>query len=295
MPNRLVREGFLDSEAIHALSDAAECFFHRLMLAADDAGRMDGRVEILRARLFPLDLSRRASDVEKTLSECVSRGLVTPYEWRGQRFLQITKWQRCSPCVTSKFPWRDGSFRFAYVKRETRDGEKDFVASSVGMSIPSVRDADPIAPITPPMCGDVDGDVDVEEQGASPAAPPPAEPAEKQPTAARLPGDWTLPDDWRAWAAAKRPDLDLTEQGEKFADFWRSQPGVKGRKTDWLATWRNWIRNEKRAAGFSPPAAVSPRQPPAAEVMARHRPATVADPARVKDLLADLGKEFGRE
>lgn len=160
MPNRVLREGFLDSEAIHALSDAAECFFHRLLLAADDAGRMDGRVEILRARLFPLDLSRRASDVEKTLSECVKQGLVIPYEWKGQRFLQIAKWQRCSPCVTSKFPWRDGSFRIVYVKLDTRDGEKDFASTSVGSPIPSASLLDGIGPVIPPMYGDEDGNED---------------------------------------------------------------------------------------------------------------------------------------
>lgn len=160
MPNRLIREGFLDSEAIHALSDAAECFFHRLMLTADDAGRMDGRVEILRARLFPLDISRRASDVEKTLSECVSQGLVIPYEWKGQRFLQIAKWQRCSPCVTSKHPWKDGTFRIEYVKAETRDGQKDFSATSLPMDKGSVRDTDGIEVVIPPMTGDGDGDGD---------------------------------------------------------------------------------------------------------------------------------------
>ena len=131
MPNRLVREGFLDSEAIHALSDAAECFFHRLMLTADDAGRMDGRLEILRARLFPLDISRRASDVEKHLAECVSQGLVIPYEWDGKPFLQLSKWQRCSPAKISKYPDSEGNFRIEYLKIETRDGEKEFVASSM--------------------------------------------------------------------------------------------------------------------------------------------------------------------
>lgn len=160
MPNRLIREGFLDSEAIHSLSDAAECFFHRLMLTADDAGRMDGRVEILRARLFPLDISRRASDVEKTLSECVAQGLVIPYERKGQRFLQVAKWQRCSPCVTSKYPWTDGTFRIEYRKVETRDGEKDFVVTSLGIPKASPRDTDGIEVVIPPMYGDVDVDVD---------------------------------------------------------------------------------------------------------------------------------------
>ena len=39
-----------------------------------------------------------------------------------------------------------------------------------------------------------------------------------------------------------------------FKDHWIAQPGVKGRKTDWEATWRNWVRKEPalRAGGSSP-------------------------------------------
>jgi uncharacterized protein YdaU (DUF1376 family) len=36
---------------------------------------------------------------------------------------------------------------------------------------------------------------------------------------------------------------------EKFRDYWIAQPGQKGVKTDWDATWRNWIR---RAAERTP-------------------------------------------
>lgn len=144
MPNRIVREGFLDSEAINALGDPAECFYHRLLLAADDAGRMDGRVEMLRARLFPLS-SRRASDVEKQLSECVRLGLVIPYEWDGKPFVQLAKWQRCSPCTNSKFPWRDGGHKIAYVKRETRDGEKEFVLTSLSHADGMPMGLDPLS------------------------------------------------------------------------------------------------------------------------------------------------------
>jgi hypothetical protein len=38
---------------------------------------------------------------------------------------------------------------------------------------------------------------------------------------------------------------------EKFRDYWTSQPGQKGTKTDWQATWRNWIRNAKPASSGS--------------------------------------------
>lgn len=29
---------------------------------------------------------------------------------------------------------------------------------------------------------------------------------------------------------------------DKFRDYWAAQPGQKGVKTDWPATWRNWVR-----------------------------------------------------
>lgn len=35
------------------------------------------------------------------------------------------------------------------------------------------------------------------------------------------------------------------EEAAKFRDYWNSQPGQKGVKLDWDATWRNWCRNVK--------------------------------------------------
>lgn len=57
----------------------------------------------------------------------------------------------------------------------------------------------------------------------------------------------SLPDDWRAFARTERPDLDAGRQFQIFADYWRAQPGQKGVKVDWTATWRNWIRRESQS------------------------------------------------
>lgn len=73
----------------------------------------------------------------------------------------------------------------------------------------------------------------------------------------RLPADFALPDDWIAFCESERPDLNAYDTGQRFADYWHAVPGAKGRKTDWLATWRNWVRNEKRQATTAAPA----RQP----------------------------------
>lgn len=58
----------------------------------------------------------------------------------------------------------------------------------------------------------------------------------------------SLPDEWQKFCETERPDLDPCRTFENFSDYWRAKPGKDGRKTDWLATWRNWCRNERSAA-----------------------------------------------
>lgn len=53
----------------------------------------------------------------------------------------------------------------------------------------------------------------------------------------------TLPDDWKDTAEKLAPDLDPEKLFEEFSDYWKAVPGEKGRKKDWLATFRNHIRN----------------------------------------------------
>lgn len=53
----------------------------------------------------------------------------------------------------------------------------------------------------------------------------------------------TIPEDWKNVAEKLDPDLDPEKLFEEFADYWRAVPGEKGRKKDWLATFRNHIRN----------------------------------------------------
>jgi hypothetical protein len=43
---------------------------------------------------------------------------------------------------------------------------------------------------------------------------------------------------------AERPDLNPKRLADGFRDYWIAQPGAKGVKLDWDATWRNWVRNQ---------------------------------------------------
>jgi len=70
----------------------------------------------------------------------------------------------------------------------------------------------------------------------------------------RLPEDWVLPAEWQEWAEKERPDLNIGTIAYGFRDFWIAKPGKDGRKADWQATWRNWVRNQRQQNG-RPPAA----------------------------------------
>ncbi len=61
----------------------------------------------------------------------------------------------------------------------------------------------------------------------------------------RLALDWVLTKSLGEWAQAERPDLNIRQTAEQFRDYWVAQPGQKGVKLDWAATWRNWVRNSK--------------------------------------------------
>lgn len=67
--------------------------------------------------------------------------------------------------------------------------------------------------------------------------------------ATRLPEDWIIPDDWLAWASRERPQIDPKLEAQKFRDHWIAKAGKDGRKLDWLATWRNWVRNARAGGG----------------------------------------------
>ena len=64
--------------------------------------------------------------------------------------------------------------------------------------------------------------------------------------ASRLPADQVPPAVWLEFLQNERPDLNPELTYAKFCDYWSAKPGKAGTKLDWLATWRNWVREEKR-------------------------------------------------
>jgi len=88
MPTRVLREGILDSERVCSLSFPGEVFYRRLMSVVDDFGRFDARTNVLRSRLYPLQIEKvREADIERWIAECVKAGLIVLYSVSGKQYL----------------------------------------------------------------------------------------------------------------------------------------------------------------------------------------------------------------
>ena len=104
MPNRIIREGWLESEHINELKPEEECFFIRLCLRADDYGRFHANPLLLRSNLFPLRENVRSTDIPRWLAACQKAGLVRCYEADAKPFLEILKFGQRTRAHVSKFP-----------------------------------------------------------------------------------------------------------------------------------------------------------------------------------------------
>jgi hypothetical protein len=71
-----------------------------------------------------------------------------------------------------------------------------------------------------------------------------AEKKQKSNRGSRLPVDFVLPEEWIVFCQQERKDLNPQKVFEEFKDYWTALPAGKGTKTDWIATWRNWVRRQ---------------------------------------------------
>lgn len=110
MPNRILKESICTSDSIDRLSWFEEVVFYRLIVNCDDYGRFDGRVALIKNKLFPLKESVTFKAVEDAINKLATVGLVTLYEYEGRQYLQLPTWNehQIIRAKRSKFPSPDG-------------------------------------------------------------------------------------------------------------------------------------------------------------------------------------------
>lgn len=216
-PELFRHEGLLDLEEETGLP--IRLAFIALFTAVDRSGRFKWRPRSLKAEAMPMD----DVDLSRVLDALATRGFVERYTVDGVEYGCIPSWERHQSInnreAASELP----------APPETQE------KSDTSTRAPRVDDACP----TPLVHAQAEGEGKGKGR-STPPKPPPAEGAK----ATRLPDDFDLPDEWRGWCREEleMTDEEIREQGLRFADYWRGVAGARGRKRDWLATWRNWCR-----------------------------------------------------
>ena len=84
-------------------------------------------------------------------------------------------------------------------------------------------------------------------------------PARDRKLGTRLPDDFRPTPEMVEWFREHCPHVDGRTEHAKFCDYWAAKPGKDGRKLDWVATWRNWMRTAEERYQPRPPG--RPSQP----------------------------------
>lgn len=112
--------------------------------------------------------------------------------------------------------------------------------------------------------------------------------------ATRIPDGFMPTEEMRRWFADEQlaAVIDGKAEHAKFVDYWLGAPGVKGRKVDWAATWRNWMRS---AAERQTPRAWKPGQlaVPVSGAPQQYKPSTTDQRIAQGQALAAKYREMG--
>lgn len=228
MRARNIKPGILRNEFFGTADPLLTLLFQGLWMLADREGRLEDRPMRIKADVFPY----RDFDINGGLTVIQREGFIRRYEVCGKRYIQITN-------------FREHQRPHSTEARSVIPPEPAAEANNSEPTVSPPLDHALNTGFTDSLIHSPDG-----ERGASPPLPPPPPPAKQKKRkskvapnrGARLPQDWTLPQDWGEWAEKQGLSMaEILRERDKFRNYWKAKPGADGTKLDWEGTWQNWI------------------------------------------------------
>lgn len=239
---RSMKPEFWSDQDITRLSRDVRLLYIALWNFADEEARMPGDPRLVKSWCFPLDDDVTATTVDEWLDQLEQAGKVLRYEIDGGKYLllrNLGSHQKLDARLTSRYPAPPAETRPTPVHTD-QSGRTG--VPNAGPHQP--EGAKQVAGSREHVAGSRGRDARAGARGDTPGK------------GTRLPDDWQPSPADLAWAQAERlPDDWVTRATESFRDYWHGVPGGKGRKADWSATWRNWLRKdaERLPSRASPP------------------------------------------
>ena len=231
---RSIKPDFFTSEVIASLPLSARLTFIGLWTHVDDNGVTIDNEKLIAAAIWPLEDDPRETlqRVSGDLARLSTAGLVLRYEASGRRFLFVRGWdehQKVSHPSKPRYP------------RPTDPGAP--TSTSKNANLRNVSGDSPEDVVSPPEILAPEQGAGSREQGKGSRDIGPPRGGSK---GTRIPDDFTVTDDMKAWARENTPDAVVALETAQFLDHWRAKPGKDGTKLDWTAAWRTWMRNAQK-------------------------------------------------
>jgi len=273
---RTIKPEFWTSEQILDLSLPARLLFIGLWNFCDDNGVHPASARVLKARVFPAD-DITVAQVDGLIRELITQGLLIEYSSEDASWWYVTGWTRNQvinrPSV-SKYPKPPpspmGEPPNSGAGQKEDHSPRGPVRSPAGEATRGPARSPAVAPETGQIFSQdtpntsltedsliAHGALTRERKGREWKGKDSSSTYSESSRGGAGGGDARgarltlakLPDDWRGWALKERPDLDPDWVWALFRDYWIAKPGAMGLKTDWRATWRNWVRREQSSGG----------------------------------------------
>lgn len=240
---RRLYSGFTKGQRINKLSLSAEAWFWRVLATVDDFGNGDADPDLCRdATAGRRKVTTR--QVSEWLGEMRTVGLLQFYTVKSEPYLHVIGFEITQPAG------KNGR----RIRRYPSPDESEGIQDNPDVVSASYSDNDSYS----------DSDNDPDQQRAVGA--------DKRGT--RLPDEFCLNSEMREWASLNTPHVDLDLALAEFCDYWRGVPGQRGKKLDWLATWRNRMREQESRAsrnGHGRPSKVDGSMAAVREVMEEYK------------------------
>lgn len=238
---RTIKPEFWRSDDIAALSIEDRLLFIGLWSYVEDNGVGRDEPQLIQCDLYPLDTFTEASvRTHGGLMRLSQQGLITRFEGPdGRRYLQINSWdkhQKINRPSKPRFPQYNAencTLTEGSVSPHCTLTEGSLPEQGTGNREQRTEKPTLLAPSRETESAEL---VTV----AADAAPATANTSKARGT--RLPDGWQPDQALADWTRANAPAAANALEVERFRDYWAAQPGTKGRKADWAATWRNWAR-----------------------------------------------------
>ena len=253
---RNIKPGFFTNDELVELPLSARLLFIGLWTIADREGRLVDRPKKIKMEIFPAD----DVDCEADLSRLASSGFIKRYESDEIKVIEIANFNKHqAPHSTEKdSALPDEGGYYTVNERSPKGGitgkfsviTKQELISNVKPPLDNVKSPSNNA-LIPDSLFLIPDSLIPDSSFPSEEVTPPAK-TKSNASGSRLPADWKPSQADVEYCKTQRPDLLPSLVATNFYDYWISKAGAGGRKTDWSATWRMWVRKESAATAGRP-------------------------------------------